>query len=85
MNNLALTYASQGRWKEAEELQVQEMETNLRVLGAEHPETLTSMANLALTYANQGRWKEAEGLQVQVIRDEKDSVGARASRPAWPT
>src|SRR3954469_21221439 len=29
-------------------------------LGAEHPDTLTSMANLASTYRNQGRWKEAE-------------------------
>jgi hypothetical protein len=32
----------------------------LRVLGDEHPNTLTSMANLASTYRNQGRWKEPE-------------------------
>ena len=32
------------------------METSKRVLGAEHPDTLTSMANLASTYQNQGRW-----------------------------
>ncbi|EED12700.1 kinesin, putative [Talaromyces stipitatus ATCC 10500] len=38
-----------------------------RVLGAEHPDTLTSMANLASTYRNQGRWKEAEELLVQVM------------------
>jgi hypothetical protein len=29
-------------------------------LGADHPDTLTSMANLASTYSNQGRWEEAE-------------------------
>jgi hypothetical protein len=39
------------------------METRKRVLGAEHPDTLTSMANLASTYRNQGRWSEAEELQ----------------------
>ena len=38
-----------------------------RVLGDEHPDTLTSMANLALTYSNQGRWKEAEELEAQVM------------------
>jgi hypothetical protein len=43
------------------------METFKRVLGAEHPDTLTSMANLASTYRNQGRWKEPEELQAQEL------------------
>ncbi|OHW96949.1 TPR domain protein, partial [Colletotrichum incanum] len=47
MANLASTYWNQGRWKEAEELDVRVMETSSRVLGDEHPHTLTSMANLA--------------------------------------
>jgi hypothetical protein len=34
------------------------METRKRVLGVEHPDTLTSMGNLASTYKNQGRWKQ---------------------------
>ncbi|KAF2268798.1 HET-domain-containing protein [Lojkania enalia] len=59
--------AERWRWKEAEELEVQVMETSLRVLRDEHPDTLTSMANLASTYRNQGRWKEAEELEVQVM------------------
>ena len=42
------------------------METRKKVLGAEHPSTLTSMANLASTYWNQGRWKEVEELELQV-------------------
>src|SRR5436309_486349 len=67
INNLALTYLNQGRWKEAKELDVQVMETSNRILGAEHPDTLTSMANLASTYGNQGRSKEAEKLDNQVI------------------
>ena len=49
-NSLASTYRDRGRWKEAEELFVQVMETLKRVLGQEHPSTLTSMANLASTF-----------------------------------
>jgi hypothetical protein len=39
---------------------VQVIETSERVLGEEHPDTLTSMANLVLTYKNQGQWKEVD-------------------------
>jgi hypothetical protein len=52
MGNLASTFWNQGRWKEAEELNVQVIETRKRVLGEEHPSTLTSMANLASTFWN---------------------------------
>ena len=38
-----------------------------RVLGEEHPDTLTSMVNLASTYRNQGRWKEVEELEERVM------------------
>ena len=68
-------YDEEGRWKEAEELQVQVMETGSRVLGKEHPDTLTSIANLASTYSNQGRWKEAEELQVQVMETSSRVLG----------
>jgi tetratricopeptide (TPR) repeat protein len=71
----AMTLDSDGRWKEAEELFVQVMETRKRVLGEEHPDTLTSMANLASTYRNQGRWKEAEELEVQVMETFKRVLG----------
>ena len=53
INNIASTYRNQGRWKEAEELEVQVMETMKRVLGAEHPSTLISMNNLAHTFKHQ--------------------------------
>ncbi|OCK76289.1 TPR-like protein [Lepidopterella palustris CBS 459.81] len=68
-------YYKEGRWKQAEELGVQAIETRKRVLGKEHPATLTSMANLASTYRNQGRWKEAEELGVQVIETRKRLLG----------
>ena len=38
IDDLASTYRDQGRWKEAEELEVKVMETSLRVLGQEHPD-----------------------------------------------
>ena len=79
MANLAATYWKQGRWKEAEDLQVQVMQTSLRRIGQEHPSTLSSMANLAATYRKQGQWKEAEKLDVQVMqtrkRKEEETLG----------
>jgi tetratricopeptide (TPR) repeat protein len=67
----AIALYSDGRYEEAEELQVQVMQMRNRVLSDEHPHTLISMANLASTYRNQGRWKEAEELEVQVIETSK--------------
>jgi tetratricopeptide (TPR) repeat protein len=67
----AMALYNDGRYGEAEELQVQVMQTSKRVLTDEHPDTLYSMNNLAETYRNQGRWKEAEVLQVQVMQTMK--------------
>ena len=52
------------KWKNS----VRELwKTCVKVLGVEHPDTLTSMGNLALLYKDQGRWKEAEELKVHVV------------------
>ncbi|KAF2867143.1 hypothetical protein BDV95DRAFT_598272 [Massariosphaeria phaeospora] len=74
-HTVSTVYFYEGRSKEAEELDVQVMETSLRVLGKEHPSTLTSIANLASTFWNQGRWKEAEELDVQVMETRKRVLG----------
>ena len=55
------------------------METRVRVLGEEHPDTLSSMANLAATFWNQGRWKEAEGAGGASDGDECEGAGRGAS------
>ena len=52
------------------------METRKTKLGADHPDTLNSMANLASTYWNQGRWEEAEKLFVQARDTRKTKLGA---------
>jgi tetratricopeptide (TPR) repeat protein len=70
-----LCLCSDGRFNDAEELFVQVMKMRKRVLGEEHPDTLTSMNHLASTYQNQGRWKEAEDLFVQVIETRKRVLG----------
>ena len=38
MGNLADTYSNQGRWNEAEQLQVQVMNIGKKLLGEKHPE-----------------------------------------------
>jgi len=68
MANLASTFWNQERWKEAEELEVQVMETSLRVLGPEHPDTLTAMNNLAFTLKGRGHNAEAIKLMEERVR-----------------
>ena len=48
----------------AEELEVQVIETRKMVLRQEHSDTLTSIVNLAVIYKNQERWKETEKLEL---------------------
>jgi len=76
MANLASTYRNQGRWKEAEELEVQVMETRKRVLGAEHPSTLTSMNNLAFTWRGHGRDADAFKLMEECVTVRSRILGA---------
>ena len=51
------------------------METTKRVLGEEHPHSLTSLDNLVSTYGNQGQWKAAEELQVLVMEKRRRVLG----------
>ncbi|PTB43606.1 hypothetical protein M441DRAFT_56598 [Trichoderma asperellum CBS 433.97] len=76
LHNMAGYFTYKGEWKEAEDLRLQVIKISTRVLGAEHPNTLTSMGNLASTYWNQGRWKDAEELEVQVMEISKRVLGA---------
>jgi len=72
---LATIYMHQRRWDEAEQLQVQIIETNKRVRKADHPFTLVSIVNLAEIYRGQRCWDEAEKLLVQVIETMKRVLG----------
>jgi hypothetical protein len=75
MSILAVTYQNQGRWNEAEELEVHVLETRKRVQGKDHLHTLISMGNLVMTYQNQCWWKETEELVVHLLETSKGVLG----------
>ncbi|CAG8314098.1 unnamed protein product [Penicillium salamii] len=72
---LARSYRLDGRYDEAEQLQVQVLEASKTKLGEDHPDTLLIMANLASTYRSQGQLDKAERLQVQVMEASKTTLG----------
>ncbi|XTI86827.1 hypothetical protein V2W45_1456124 [Cenococcum geophilum] len=45
----------------------QTLARRVKVLGPEHPDTLTSMSNLAGVLERQGKFEEAEDLQKQEL------------------
>ncbi|CAI7580765.1 unnamed protein product, partial [Penicillium glandicola] len=67
------TFRNQGRWEEAEQLDVQVMETRKTKLGVYHPDTLTSMANLAHTLRSSKQYTAAMQLMAECVqlRDQK--------------
>jgi hypothetical protein len=74
MNNLAYALWEQERLEEAEKLEVDVMEARTRLLGPEHPDTLTSMTNLAYIWESQGRDEDAAGLRREVGRIQRGNV-----------
>lgn len=52
------------------------MNTKKRVLGTEHPSTLTSIDNVASTYRDLGRLTEAEDLFVPIVETKRRVFGA---------
>lgn len=65
----------QRRWAEAEQLNVQVMETDKRKLGIDHPDTMKSMANLAFTWKFLGRNAEAVELLRTCLAKQKKILG----------
>jgi hypothetical protein len=53
-----------------------EVHTYRRILGAEHPDMLTSMGNLTLTYQARGNTAEAAALQEEVLEKRRRILGA---------
>ena len=64
-----------GRWDEAEKINVQLMEILKEKLGADHPSTLTSMNNLAFVWKGQGRDMEAISLMAECVRRRQRALG----------
>jgi hypothetical protein len=57
--NLGIVYYRQGRYSEAEAVFTKVLAQKQRVLGEQHPETLTSMNNLGVVYRAQGKYSQA--------------------------
>ena len=62
LNNLALLYRTQGRYKEPEVLYQRALAIREKALGPQHRQTAESLNNLAVLYRNEGRYEEAEPL-----------------------
>ncbi|KAK3938097.1 kinesin light chain [Diplogelasinospora grovesii] len=68
INNLANVLDSQGKYEEAETMYRQALKLRTKVLGAEHPDTLTSINNLASVLDSQGKYEEAETIHQQALK-----------------
>ncbi|KAJ7862029.1 hypothetical protein B0H14DRAFT_517745 [Mycena olivaceomarginata] len=81
--NYARVYYDSGRFKEAEVLDSLMLEKQKQLLGADHPDTLWSMANLAITYHRLGRYSEAGPLESLVLEKRKQLLGADHPDTLW--
>ena len=74
-------------------MKVQVMEISKRVLGEEHPDTLTGMNNLAFTMKEQGRTVEAIKLMTECVQlrnevlgtEHPDALSSTAALSEWQT
>ncbi|KAF7344727.1 hypothetical protein MVEN_01633400 [Mycena venus] len=71
----ASAFSKQGRFKEAEALEIVVLQQRKKVLGESHPDTLVAMSNLGATYMNLGELKMAEDLQIVVMEQRKRVLG----------
>ena len=77
LNNLANTLDKKGAYDEALKLQKQVLEKSKEILGANHPDTLTSMGSLAFILDKKGEYNEAWKLQKQVVEKRKEILVVR--------
>lgn len=71
---LSSTYVKEGRWSDAERLQLEVLYQRKIVLGPEDSDTIMAAANLAITYSAQGRWKESEQLETEVLQQRRRTM-----------
>ena len=72
---LASVLEHEGKYVEAEEVNLQVVEKMEEVLGRKHLDTLISLNNLASVYQNQGRYEKAEKLILQIVETMKEVLG----------
>ncbi|MEM8640629.1 MAG: CHAT domain-containing tetratricopeptide repeat protein [Cyanobacteria bacterium P01_G01_bin.54] len=67
LNDLAVFYELQGRYREAEPLHQEALRIRRHLRGNQHPDVAQSLNNLALLYDLQGRYGEAEPLYLESL------------------
>jgi tetratricopeptide (TPR) repeat protein len=78
-DSLARAYREAGRLDEALPLYEQTLADSERILGAGHPDALTSLSNLAHAYREAGRLGEALPLYEQTLADRERILGSNHS------
>ena len=77
MDALALTYKIQKKWKEAEELFLQAIQTRTRVQGVDHQDVLSGIASVVSIYVNQDQArleKEQLLMMADLVNQIRDNV-----------
>ena len=64
-----------GDYAAAKELQEDVLEVSRRILGEEHPDTLTAKGNLAHTLSQLGNYVAAKKLQEEVLEASRRTLG----------
>ena len=72
---MAALYDSTGRYSDAEPLYVRSLQIRDQQLGADHPDTASSLNNLAMLYDSTGRYSEAEPLYLRALAILFDRLG----------
>jgi tetratricopeptide (TPR) repeat protein len=67
LNNLAQLYLAQGKYAEAEPLQLRDLAISEASLGKDHPDVAISLNNLARLYEVQGNYTAAEPLYLRSL------------------
>ncbi|MGO9065870.1 MAG: tetratricopeptide repeat protein [Myxococcaceae bacterium] len=72
---LAQAYETLGLYGQSEQHARRSVELRIQTLGAEHPDTLSSITNLATAYDLQGRYAESEKLNREVLEVRRRILG----------
>ncbi|KAH9859266.1 hypothetical protein J1614_012214 [Plenodomus biglobosus] len=83
MGMVALAKNLGGKYKEAEAMNRQTLVGTEKVLGHEHPDTLTSMNNLATVLNIQGNYEEAEAMHRQMMVRREKVLGPKHPSTLW--
>ncbi|KAB5569897.1 hypothetical protein GE09DRAFT_1217349 [Coniochaeta sp. 2T2.1] len=75
MGNLAVTLGDMGKLEQAAALEKEVLEKMQRILGHEHPDTISAMNNFAITLGDMGKLDEAAAMFQEVLEKRQRILG----------